>query len=121
MVFDYNIFADHHVVRSNCSVPVGKCMLRVKFVREGKTGSIILSIDGKECGAIPVPFVIRIISSTGMDIGRDSLSPVTDDYKAPFKFTGTIKRVNFELPRYKPPSQEKEDAKVRFDLEMSNQ
>ena len=56
-----------------------------------------------------------------MDSGRDSLSTVTDDYKASFKFTGTIRRVNFELLRHKSPSQEREDAKNRYSYEMSKQ
>ncbi|MFX1339797.1 MAG: hypothetical protein ACFFDK_14385 [Promethearchaeota archaeon] len=62
-----------------------------------------------------------MISSTGLDIGKDGLSPVTDDYKAPFKFPGTIKRVHVDLPRYRPASQDREDEKVRFRTEMSKQ
>jgi arylsulfatase len=121
MVFDYNIFTEHHVVHSEQSVPTGKCKLGVRFVRDGSTGTIILSIDGEECGSISVPYVLRMISSTGLDIGKDGLSPVTNDYKAPFKFTGTIKRVDVDLPRYRPPSQEREDEKIRFRTEMSKQ
>jgi hypothetical protein len=30
-----------------------------------------------------------------MDIGRDALSPVTDDYVAPYPFTGHIAQVSF--------------------------
>jgi len=56
-----------------------------------------------------------------MHIGRDGLSPVTDDYKAPIKFSGTIRRVNIKLPRHRPPSQENEDAKGRYRIEMSKQ
>ncbi len=121
LVFDYNVFTEHHVVHSDQSVPTGKCTLGVKFVREGRTGTIILSMDGKECGSISVPYILRMISSTGLDIGRDGLSPVTNDYKAPFKFTGTIKRVHIELPRYRPPSEEREDKEVRYRTEMSKQ
>ena len=62
-----------------------------------------------------------MISSTGLDIGKDGLSPVTEDYKAPFKFTGTIKKIDVELPRYRSPSQEREDENVRFRTEMSKQ
>jgi arylsulfatase len=121
MVFDYNIFTEHHVVQSNRDIPAGKCSLGVRFVRDGRTGTIILSIDGKECGSISVPYVLRMISSTGLDIGKDGLSPVTDDYKAPFKFTGIIKNVHVNLPRYRPPSEEREDEEVKFRTEMSKQ
>ena len=32
-----------------------------------------------------------------IDIGRDALSPVVDDYEAPFPFTGTIESVVFSI------------------------
>jgi arylsulfatase len=121
LVFDYNVFTEHHVVHSDQIVPTGNCMLGVKFVRDGRIGTIILSIDGKECSSISVPYILRMISSTGLDIGRDGLSPVSKDYKAPFKFTGTIKRVHVDLPRYRKPSQEREDEKLRYRTEMSKQ
>jgi hypothetical protein len=38
-----------------------------------------------------------ILGPTGLDIGRDSLSPVVDDYPAPFPFTGDINSVTFTL------------------------
>ena len=38
-----------------------------------------------------------MLGSTGLDIGRDALSPVVDDYDAPFAFTGTIHSVTFDI------------------------
>jgi hypothetical protein len=70
-----------------------------------------------------VPFVIRMIGSTGMDIGLDRLSPVSDEYKdlAPFAFTGTIHRVDIDLPKYRPPGEAEEEAAARFKGEMAKQ
>jgi arylsulfatase len=48
-----------------------------------------------------IPRLLFIISSTGMDLGR-SLSPVTDDYAAPFAYPGKIERVEFALPGAAP-------------------
>jgi arylsulfatase len=121
MVFDYNIFTEHHVIQSNQDVPIGRCKLGVKFIRRDKIGTIVLSIDEKECGSIQVPFILRMISSTGLDVGKDGLSPVTNDYEAPFIFTGTIKKIEIDLPKYKKRSQERENNKVRFLAEMSKQ
>ncbi len=90
------------------------------FKREGQTGMIMLSIDGKVCGSVNVPYVLRMISSTGMDIGRDGLSPVSDAYSSPFAFTGTIRQIDIELLKY-TPTQEKEAAKAAFESEMSQQ
>ena len=33
----------------------------------------------------------------GLDVGRDALSPVVDDYEPPFPFTGTIDRITFAI------------------------
>ncbi|MFW9865737.1 MAG: arylsulfatase [Candidatus Thorarchaeota archaeon] len=120
-IFDYNIFTEHHIVRSNISVPSGDCSVGVNFVRKGRNGTINLTIEGKECGSIQVPYVMRMISSTGLDIGRNSLSPITEDYKAPFEFTGIIKRINIKLPRYRKPSELRKDAEHQFHAEMSKQ
>ncbi len=120
-VFDYNIFTDHHVIRSEVSIPTGECSIGVKFIREGRKGTITLIIDDKECGSIQVPYILRMISSTGLDIGRNSLSPITEDYKAPFHFTGTIRKVNIKLPRYRKPSRIREDAETQYRAEMSKQ
>jgi arylsulfatase len=90
-------------------------------VREGETGSITLVIDGQECGTIPVPYVMRMISSTGLDIGKDTLSPVTDDYKAPFAFTGRILKFDVVLHRYRNPQEKQEDGEARMRTEMAKQ
>ena len=121
MLFDYNIFATHHIVCSDIEVPVGRIPLEVRFVRDGDTGTITLAIDGQACGAIQVPYVMRMISSTGMDIGKDTLSPVTDDYKAPFAFAGRILRFDVDLPRYRNPQEKQEDEEVRMRTEMAKQ
>ena len=121
LVFDYNIFTEHHVVRSENKVPEGDSKLGVLFKRDGKKGTITLSINGKDCGSMEVPFVLRMISSTGMDIGRDGLSPVTDDYVTPFPFYGVIRRIEIELPKYQSSSEDKLDAAVRQRTEMTRQ
>ena len=121
MVFDYNIFAEHHIVCSDIEVPTGRIPLEVRFVRDGDTGTITLVNDGQECGTIKVPYVMRMISSTGMDIGKDTLSPVTDDYKAPFAFTGKILRLDVDLPRYRKPQEKQEDEEARMRTEMAKQ
>ena len=121
LVFDYNIFTDHHVLRSGQKVLPGVGKLGVRFIRDGKKGTIILMIDGTDCGSMEVPFVLRMISSTGMDIGRDGLSPVTDDYQAPFPFSGVIRRLLVDLLEFRKPSEEKVDAAVRQRAEMARQ
>jgi arylsulfatase len=127
LVFDFNMFTDHQVVRSDIKVPTGDSTVRAHFVRQGKKGTLTLSINGKECGSIPIPYLLQFLSSTGMDIGKDSLSPVTSDYKGPFVFSGTIKRVVVDLPKYTGPSRKKrrverlKNAEAKFRTEISKQ
>jgi len=66
----------------------------------GKSGTGILSVDGKEVAnnKIPntIPFLLTIFET--FDIGSDTRTPVDDaDYQVPFKFTGTISKINVKL------------------------
>jgi hypothetical protein len=45
-------------------------------------------------------FIFFVLSSTGMDIGQDGLSPVTNDYEGPFKFSGKIHHVVVDIPNH---------------------
>ncbi|MFN5509888.1 MAG: arylsulfatase [Burkholderiales bacterium] len=99
LVFDYNLFSHHHKAVSDRPVPVGASTVSVQFEKTGETGLATLSIDGVACGSVAVPKVLRMISSYGMDAGRDSGSPVSDDYDVPFEFQGRIRRLVFEMPR----------------------
>jgi arylsulfatase len=127
LIFDFNMFMDHHVVRSDIKVPIGESTVRAHFLRQGKRGTLTLFINGKECGSIPIPYLLQALSSTGMDIGRDSLSPVSNDYEGPFEFSGTIKRVIVDLPKYTGPSRKKrraerlKNAQVNHRAEMFKQ
>ncbi|MBI4765631.1 MAG: hypothetical protein HY787_13665 [Deltaproteobacteria bacterium] len=56
-----------------------------------------------------------------MSIGKDSLSPVTGDYRAPFPFSGTIHRVEVTFLPFQSPSDEKKEARDRYHTEMARQ
>ncbi len=94
LVFDYNCFADHHIVESSVEVPVGRSVVGVRFRREGAGGSAELFVDGVPCGALTVPFAMHIISSVGPSVGYDHGSPVSERYTGHFPFEGTLRRVD---------------------------
>ncbi len=121
LVFDYNLFSDHHIVRSNRLLPTGEFTPEVKLEQKGKKSSIILSIDGQECGNISIPPMARVLSTTGTDIGRDLLSAVSPEYEVPFEFKGEIKQVNIELPMLKSQKEMKEHLETRERIENSRQ
>jgi arylsulfatase len=116
LVFDYNYFTQHTRVESETELPTGRRRAGVRFVRRDQSGEMTLLIDGAAAGSGQVPRILRMVSSTGLDVGRDSLSPVTDDYEAPFEFTGTIHRVNFELLRREDVEREAAEAEARTEM-----
>jgi hypothetical protein len=79
-----------------------------------------VTIAGQECGAVEVPFVLRMISSGGMDVARDPGSAVSDDYKPPFEFQGSIHRLIFEIPD-RGPKAETEARKAQIKSDMARQ
>ena len=97
LVFDYNCFGEHHVVRSDAPVPDGPSTVGVEFRRGKPGGTATLLIDGAATGTLEVPFVMRMISSTGMSLGRDHGSPVSQAYEGEFAFAGTLDRLDITL------------------------
>ena len=120
LVFDSNALAKHAVVKSDKSVPAGKCTVGAAFTWKDKQGTINLLINGEESGSVKVPTTIRTFT-TGMSIGRDALSPVTDDYQAPFPFQGTIQRIEVTHQPYQTAEDKKSDDDAKYKAEMSRQ
>ncbi len=117
VVFDYNLFRSHFKAVSDRPVPAGASSVGVAFERLGKNGRATVLINGEACGTVEIPFVLRMISTLGMDIGRDAGAAVSTDYVAPFVFEGTIKRVTFDLPDRGPDAERQaERAQIRADM-----
>ncbi len=97
LVFDYNALGTHHRVAAACRPDPGDHSLTARFVREGAAGRIVIGCDGEDLADAEIPRPVRILGSTGLDVGLDRLSPVVEDYDAPFPFTGTISRITFTI------------------------
>ena len=97
LVFDYNVFGEHHVIDSDRDVPTGPSIVGLRFRRIGDGGNVTLVVDGQDSGAMEFPFTMRIISSLGMSIGRDHGSPVSERYSDSFPFAGTLSQVDIQL------------------------
>lgn len=95
--FDYNALGAHTRVSAPVVLAPGAHDLVVRFDRVESGGTLTLSVDGEELATAEVPTIVRMLGSTGLDVGRDALSPVVDDYDAPFPFTGTIRRITFDI------------------------
>ncbi|HLY81222.1 MAG TPA: hypothetical protein VKQ70_17720, partial [Caulobacteraceae bacterium] len=102
LVFDYNDFHHHTRLEARTPLTPGPHTITLDVRRNGDgSAEADLRVDGEPVAAGKIPRLLFIISSTGMDLGR-SLSPVTDDYAAPFAYPGKIQRVVFELPGATP-------------------
>jgi hypothetical protein len=95
--FDYNALGNHTRASAPVSLAPGRHTLVARFDRTGKSGDITVAVDGADLASASVPQLVRMLGSTGTDIGRDTLSPVVSDYEGPFPFTGTIHSVTFDI------------------------
>ena len=107
--FVYNFLGrDSFTVVSDTKVPAGDVLLRYEFeptgqpdfaAGKGVTANGQLYIDRKLVGAVDMPHTVpNIFSTEGLTCGRDAGGRgAPEDYQDDFAFTGTLKRVTFDL------------------------
>ncbi len=127
LVYGYNYLTDHYfTVRSRDALPAGEHILSFEFEPTGKADTahgkgvparIKLLMDGAVIGKgdLSVTIPLRIGLGAGICVGSDPGSPVmtSDEYKSPFAFTGTIKKVLLDVTG---EAVEDQEAKMRMYL-----
>ncbi|MBW1709204.1 MAG: arylsulfatase [Deltaproteobacteria bacterium] len=96
LVYDHNFLGiEHYIVTSEIDVPAGPSNLGFKFEKSGEHQGIgQLFINGQKVGEAPIARTIPVsYGPEGLEIGRDTLTPVSENYTCPFKFTGILKKV----------------------------
>jgi arylsulfatase len=86
-------------------LPTGNVTVRMEFAADAPTpatgGEVTLYVNGEPVGGgrIEHTVPVRFSGYAGMDIGRDNGMPVDRSYadKSPFAFTGTVKKVVFDV------------------------
>src|SRR5262245_52634048 len=105
-VFVYNNLAlERPAITGSAPLPKGKVTLKMDFVGQGKPGEfgkgaiVTLSVNGNKVDKMTLDRTIpaQISLNEGIDIGEDVGSPVDFNYQPPFKFTGKIEKVTYEL------------------------
>jgi arylsulfatase A-like enzyme len=111
-VFDYNFLDLEHFRWEGgvgardwlgAALEPGKHTIVFNFKYDGpgpaKGGTGVLSVDGKEFARKTVPHTIPLMMAIDetFDVGADSRTPVDDSYEVPFRFTGTIDKLTFDL------------------------
>jgi len=115
-------------VTSSQPLPEGPATIRVDFVSDGgvgKGGKIELYVNDKKVGQGRVDKTVpgRFSADETFDVGMDTGSPVSADYKSPNPFTGKIKKVTFDLMPIAPATRgeiEKREREIKFRKAMSD-
>ena len=84
------------------AVPEGKVTLKTEFTPDGSkegAGTLKLFVNGKPAGEGKIKRTFFRHGLEPFEVGRDSITSVSPDYKTPFTFTGTIEKITFELTR----------------------
>jgi arylsulfatase len=90
-----------HWVRASESIGPGRHTLRFEFAKTGEHRGIgSLHVDNVQVAEAEIPETVPVLferNSEGLCCGYDSGLPVTPQYEAPFRFTGTIERVTVDI------------------------
>lgn len=120
LVYEYNyVELERYVVTSRSEVPVGSSVLQMRFDLTGRLqGTAALLVDGSEVGRGEIPRTCPV--TTGLeplDCGQDTQTPVSGSYQSPFRFSGTIDRVEVEVRGRRPRADTAGDGRVALGLE----
>ncbi len=118
--YHYNFFeVERTSIESSIALPKGKSTIRFDFSYDGdgggKGGEGVLFVNGKEGGrkrierTVPARFGIDTFG-----IGIDTGSPVCNDYKPPFAFTGMIETVDIRLGKSGLSEKEERILQAKF-------
>jgi arylsulfatase A-like enzyme len=103
-VFYYNLVGvERTAVAGKDALPPGKHTVVVNFKYDGpgigKSATATIMVDGKQVadGKIARTIPFRVSADETFDVGEDTGTPVSEDYKVPFHFTGTLNKLVVRL------------------------
>jgi hypothetical protein len=125
--YHYNWFDRERItIVSNEALQIGEVTVTMEFAYDGgglgKGGEAVIGINGKEAGRARLANTVA--GRFGIDtfgVGSDTGSPVSNDYTAPFRFTGKIKHVNFELGPQNLSREDEEKLRAMESMFVSTQ
>ena len=105
-VFRYTFFEVADVtINGTKSLPEGKVTLKTEFTPDGTKeggGTLKLFVNGQPAGEGQLKRTAFRHGLEPFEVGRDSITAVSPDYKSPFAFTGTIEKITFALTKKSP-------------------
>jgi len=102
-IFHYNLCGvERYELAGAEPLQPGRRVVSLDFNSEGGVGAggtATLTVDGKEVASKKLPKTIpfRMSLDETLDIGEDTGTPVSEDYKVPFRFTGKLLSVTINL------------------------
>ncbi len=100
-VFRYTFFDVADVtIPGTVALPEGKVTLKTEFTPDGKSeggGTLKLFVKGQPAGEGKLKRSAFRHGLEPFEVGRDSITPISPDYKTPFVFTGTVEKITFAL------------------------
>lgn len=120
LVYEIALAPRAHRLRSTAPLPLGRMIVgfEMRMTERPSKGIGVLSLDGRPIGERAFDEVMVGVPYDGLDIGADRNVPVSDAYRAPFAFCGTLHRVTFEVDPT-PPTQEELERNARMIQMMS--
>jgi len=100
LVYDYNYYGDHHVLRSSRPVPLGQSHVALRFLldNESTAGAVEMLIDGDSVGEMHLAETFEfLVAFQGLDVGADRLSPVREFGEGEFAYGDGLTEVTVEL------------------------
>jgi arylsulfatase A-like enzyme len=117
-VFHYNLAGvQRFTIAAKEKLSPGEHVIVVEFVYDGggigKGATVKITVDDKPVaeGRVERSTAIRMSIDETLDIGEDTGTPVSDDYRVPFKFTGNLKKVLIGLTDAKLTAEDEEEIR----------
>jgi arylsulfatase len=117
--FHYHFPLERHEVRGTAPLTPGDHTITWTLDKVDRTSARgQLAVDGDVIGSVDIPHMLRgWMPFNGLNVGCDNASPVATSYESPFRFTGTLHRIDVIL-RDDSPSP---DRAVEHAAEMGKQ
>lgn len=104
LTYHYNLLArERYTVSASAPLPAGEHLVSAHFevdsAERGSGGTVTLRCDGREIGRGRVEHTApwRLNYLEGLNVGKDTGSPVSDDYRPPFAYSGHLASVTMTL------------------------
>jgi len=98
LVYEHNCAGDHTRIVSGEELPT-RASVEFAFTKTGDNRGVgVLTVDGREAARGEIPRTLGgLFTIEGLDVGQDAATAVSDQYEAPFPFSGAIESIVVEV------------------------